>query len=352
MSGAGALFGPMIGILMQRHSVRGMLLFAIGSMGVGFIVIGSATQLWHVAVGYAGFLSIGVGTITLGTTSLATNWFALARGRALGLMAAGTSAFGFILPPLVTFWIDEYGWRLTYLILAALALTALPIIRWTVVDKPEQRGLQPDGHAPQPSDVKPESLDSGIVWTLGSALQSLRFWVVALTISLCIGVAVVIITSIVPFAIDAGNSPAEAAYLASAIAVFGLTGKIAFGAFADHVGQRLLIWLPASLLGLGSLLMSLQSGYAVLFAASIAVGLSLGALTPAWGMLVALNFGRRAFSMVMGATLPVVALVIAVSVPMAGRVHDVTGGYEILWWALLVVLGAAAGAGRLLPRSR
>ena len=352
LSGAGALMGPVIGILMLRYSLRGMLLVAVAAMAGGFIVIAHATQLWHIAVGYAGFLPISVSTITLGTTSLVTNWFSNARGRALGLMTAGTSAFGFALPPLVAFWIGEYGWRTSCLILAGLALATLPLIVWTIVDKPEQRGLQPDGHASRSGETNLESLNPDADWTLGAVLKSLRFWVISLAISLCIGVAVIIITSIIPFAIDAGNSPAKAAYLASVIALFAFLGKIAFGTLADHVGQRLLIWLPAALLGLACFLISLQPGYTVLCIASMMVGSSLGALTPGWGMLVSLGFGRRAFSMAMGATLPVLALVIAVGVPMAGLIHDMTGGYQDLWWLLIILLAAAAGAGSFLPRDR
>ncbi|MBK7250885.1 MAG: MFS transporter [Gammaproteobacteria bacterium] len=352
LSIVGAVSGPMIGILMQRYSLRTMLLLAICSIGLGFIVLSRATELWHVAVAYAAFLSLGVGTITLGTASLATNWFSLARGRALGLMSAGTSGFGFVLPPLVTFWIGEYGWRSAWLILAGIVLAALPVTLWVVVDRPELRGLHPDGAPAAPDEARPLASGPDAAWTLRDVLSSRVFWTIALTISLCIGMGVAILANMIPFAVDKGSSPEKAAYLTSAIAAFALLGKIAFGFLADRIGQRLLIWIPAALLAAACVMIGIEPTYAVLFAGSIAVGLSFGALTPAWSLLVALNFGRKAFSLVMGATLPIMALAVAVSVPMAGHVRDLTGSYETLWWGFLVILGVVAIIARPLGADR
>lgn len=356
MAAAGGVFSPVIGLVMQRVSTRLLLTLSAAWMGLGFLALANATSLWQIGFVFAGFLAAGVSTISIGTYALAAQWFVRRRGRAIGIIAAGTSTFGFIMPPVVALSIGAVGWRQSCVLLGILLLAIAPFIAWLAANKPELKGLRPDGdanensagivseNAPAPQDLA--------TWTTATVLLSGRFWVVSLCIALCISIAVAKMTSIVPAAIDSGVSSQKAAFLVSLVAACAVLGKIVFGIVADGISQRLMIWVPAILLIITALLLFSASSYGVYLVASVILGFALGAITPAWGTLVALNFGRSAFSLAQGLTTFVVSAAMFIAVPAAGWVRDSTDGYDLAWLALGAVVLVPAGLAFLLPTRR
>lgn len=342
-TGAGSLMGPIVGFLMRFYSLRSLLCFATFWMSLGFIGLSLAVDLWHVALVYSIFFALGACLITLGTNALAANWFDSRRGRALGLMTAGTSAFAFILPIIVTFWNIKFGWRNSCLLLAGMFFFVSPIIFGLVVDDPVQ--YKSTSNKKELNREFSTNLDRNIGKQLSfSAIWiAPKFWLIALTIGVGLGVAVAIATNIVPIAIDAGYSAARAAYLVSILAVCGFLGKIMFGYILDYISQIRMVEIPLLCLAIACVLLSLSNGYLVYVGASIMTGLSIGALTPAWSMMIAQTFGRQSFAFVMGATIPIVSLILTISVPLVGLVYDLTDTYIIAWWIYLAMLGLAWG---------
>lgn len=348
MAIAGGVLAPPLGALLRRRSIRWLLVFSVGWLGCGFAALAATTALWQVGAVYALAMSVGMTTINLGTNTLAATWFSARRGRALGFVAAGTSAFGFLLPPLVSHGVAALGWRTTCVLLALLLWLVVPLVARLLVDRPEQRGLLPDGASPVAGAVPPAAAGAG--WTVRALLGSARFWLVVLPVGLCLASAVALLTNLIPVAMDAGVGAQAAAYLTSVAALCSLSGKIVFGFAADRIGQRRMVWLPAGFIGATCLLLVAGSpGYPQLLAGALALGLGLGAATPAWGALVALHFGRDGFSLAMGLMSPVLSVLLAASVPFAGWVYDRTGSYDDAWLTLLAALLLAAACGRALP---
>lgn len=348
MAIAGGVLAPVAGALLRRYSIRWLMAFAVAWMGCGFAALAAASGLWQVGAIYALALAVGMTTINLGTNTLAATWFTTKRGRALGFVAAGTSAFGFLLPPLVSHGVAELGWRTTCVLLALLMWLVVPLVARLLVDRPEQRGLLPDGAAPAGDQAAAAA--AARVWTVRALLVSPAFWLVVLPVGLCLASAVALLTNLIPVAVDAGIGAQTAAYLASVAALCGVFGKIVFGFIADRIDQRRMVWLPAGFIGISCLLLVVgEPGYAQLLSAGVALGLGIGAATPAWGALVALHFGRDGFSLAMGLMSPVLSVLLAISVPFAGWVYDRTGSYDGAWLTLLAALALAAICGRLLP---
>ncbi|CUH92817.1 MFS transporter [Herbinix luporum] len=72
-----------------------------------------------------------------------TNWFDEKRGLAMSLGLSGVGIGGFILSPLLTIWLDRYGWRKTYLIYAVIMLViSLPVSLFIFEKSPEEKGLK------------------------------------------------------------------------------------------------------------------------------------------------------------------------------------------------------------------
>src|SRR5690625_7061511 len=75
---------------------------------------------------------------------------------------------------------------------------------------------------------------------------------------------------------------------------------------------------------------------------SVCRGLAAGVMLPVWGSMLALLFVSANYGRAMGMMNPVVTLVVLGAPPLAGRIHDLTGGYSlgfgIFVGALLITL--------------
>jgi len=79
-------------------------------------------HLWQL---YANAVLIGIagtGTYQLGYARVIAAWFEKRLGAALSIVVAGSGVGSFIVPPLVAHGLAAYGWRETYLGLAAMPL--------------------------------------------------------------------------------------------------------------------------------------------------------------------------------------------------------------------------------------
>ena len=87
---------------------------------------GSLT-LWYLNWALLAFL--GAGSLPIVWTGVLNGWFSEHRGKAIGITMAGTGLGAFLLPPIVEFFISNYGWRTAYrgIGIGALLLS-LPIV--------------------------------------------------------------------------------------------------------------------------------------------------------------------------------------------------------------------------------
>jgi len=343
-----AVFVPIAGILMRRYSLKLFVVFGLFWMGTGFILLSFTQQIYQVAVIYSLLLAVGYVLLSLGTNTLIANWFIMRRGRALGFTAAGMSTFAFICSPLATHWIALFGWRNTCLLIALIFFSTIVVATWLIIDRPELRGLHPDGNI-KDYTMHSQNKETTYQWTFKSIVTAPRFWLMTLAFSLILGVSGSIMTNLVPIAISSGSSPAYAAWLVSMTAICGLLGKIVFGIAADFIHQRMMIWIPCLMTGVACLFLMGNPAYEILIVASIFLGIATGATAPAQGTIAGINFGRGAFSLAMGLMGPFVAIALAVAVPLVGWIHDVSGSYDFAWLVFLGLLIPAAIAGYLLP---
>jgi hypothetical protein len=151
MGVAGAIFAPFLGRALDRRSIRGIM------------VLGCVVS--------PGMLALGPN----GSAKVVANWFVRRRGQALGICAAGTSAGGFLAPPLIAMAIEAFGWRGALACLAlVVTVLAIPLVWLVIADRPEDRGLAPDGDdaALQPAAG---AATPAAEWTFGALLRERNF---------------------------------------------------------------------------------------------------------------------------------------------------------------------------------
>lgn len=335
MTLAGGIVSPFLGGLIDRGSLRAMMLLGAAGLALGYIGLSLATASWQIPVIYALLMMLGINLLgPLTTSTLLARWFTRRRGMALGVAAVGTSVGGFVFPPLVQWLIDTYEWRaaLRYLGIGCLVVI-LPAILM-VANRPGDRGLHPDGDTVDPNagQAAPPPLSSAAL------LRERNFWLVALAMSLLFGVYTALLSNLVPFALGAGAQPERAAFLISVLALAGIVGKLGFGTIADRVDLRAGLAAAMLLVILGLVAYLLAESYTVLLLGSVALGLAAGGMLPVWGALLAVLFGAANYGRVMGMMNPVIMPLTLLGPPLAGMVFDATGSYQFAFTGFIVAL--------------
>ena len=116
--------------------IGGLLLIA-----AGLVVAAQATSLWQIYLGYGLGVGVGVGLSYVPSVAAVQRWFVRRRGTASGLAVAGIGVGTLIGAPLAHELIADFGWRQTYLVLAAL--TAVGALVAGCAGAPRARALRP-----------------------------------------------------------------------------------------------------------------------------------------------------------------------------------------------------------------
>jgi MFS family permease len=225
-----------------------------------------------------------------------------------------------------------------------VAAVAVPLAWLVIVNRPEDRGLAPDGDAGQAAAAPGETpgAEPAAHWSLSELLRERNFWVIGMSVGLCFATLGSLIANLPRHAADLGIEKLAASFLLSALSAAGIVGKIGFGALADRVDKRLLMWIAIAMLALYYGSLRLHFGYGALLGMSIVGGLSFGGFLPMWGALIGMCYGRESFGRVMGLMTPVMGPLNWMVFPLTGRVRDTTGSYDLAWVAFIGALALAA----------
>ena len=106
------LSAPFAGQLIDRLGARITYAFGLTTLGIGYLLAGSATELWQylLTVGLLG----GLGSASLGmivASGLLSRWFTTRIGAVMALPYAAVGAGMLILPPLTQLLLSTYDWR-------------------------------------------------------------------------------------------------------------------------------------------------------------------------------------------------------------------------------------------------
>ena len=353
---SGGLASPVVGYLVDRVGSRWLLLTGTVLVGAGFIFLSRVESVWAF---YGAIVVIAVGMSATGgpvAMTAAAHWFERQRGRAMAVLATGAGASGVMVVVLATL-ISAFGWREALLIIGIAQLAVCIPLALLVRHRPEEMGLLPDGEPPRPpaesgratAPAEAEAVADGLLrsrdWgmTVGEALRTRTFWLLALAMALAgFGSTAIIVHQVVYVTEATGLSNEEAAVVAMLMPVISLAGRLGFGWLADYHEKRQVLAVSYALLGLGILLLAAaREPWQLVF--------FLLVFSPGWGGSIAVqpafqaeSFGLRAFGALQGLAFTVSTLGSVAGPIFAGWVHDNTDTYRQAFLVLaLASLGAA-----------
>lgn len=349
LSGACAVMAPFLGSLMDRTSLRRLMVLGGAFLATGYAALSFANSFNQVLVIFA--VLIAPANVLIGpvaNTVLLSRWFAKKRGRAIGIAIAGISAGGFVFPMIIQGLLDAHEWR------EALRLLAVVLALWTipaaflVVDRPSARGLYPDGEQQATDQVRSEMAQTPI--SARDVLSDPAFWMICFTVAVVTSGMKGMVTNLAPLAIDAGVQASRAATLISVYAGCGFIAKLTFAALADKMGPRALMFLSLGGFAAGMGLMTQASGgYAAIALGVGMVGLFGGMMVPIESYLAPRIFGQRIVGRAMGLISMVILVAMLATPPIFGLIFDLTGTYTAIFWTFM---GIALATLLLVPALR
>lgn len=350
MMAVSGVFAPWMGAAVDRYPIARMMVIGALCMALGYVLLSFSTAMWQVLLVYGLLMSVAT-TLAgpLAASTLLARWFSRRRGLVMGIASIGTSVGGFLFPPLLQWLIDSLEWRVAFRALGGIILLAtLPWILLLVINRPADRGLHPDGEAPATPQAGAATATAAAPRfdNTGALLRNRNFWLIAIVMGCLLAVYTGVVSNLMPFALDSGASGERGALLLSLMAFCGIIGKLVFGAVADRIDLRVALAAALVLVCLGLSSYVMASGYAGLALGSVLLGLAAGGGLPVWAALIGHVFGPDNYGRAMGLMSPVITVFNLLAPPLAGRIHDITGGYQL---AFALFTGALLLALTLIP---
>jgi MFS family permease len=308
--------GIFMGRLADKRGVFVPLFFSALIMGSGYILASYTTSLWQfIAVQAVCIGMLGSSASFAPLVADITHWFVKRRGIAIAIVASGNYVSGTIWPPLLTYGIEQYGWRTSYIAVGVFCICTMAPLAFLLRRRPNLNFVagQSDGHSNR--------------FRLNISPRTLQTILVIAGIACCVAMSMPQV-HIVAYCGDLGYGVTRGAEMLSLMLGFGIVSRLVSGMIGDKIGG---VWtlIIGSVLQCMALLFYIPfDGLASLYVVSAFFGLAQGGIVPSYALIVreympAKEAGARV-SLVLMATVGGMAL----GGWLSGLIFDLTGSYQ------------------------
>ena len=256
------LFGltaPFAAALMERFTIRKVVMTALTTVGIGSISTIFMTRPWHLMLLWGVVVGVGTGSMALVfAANIANRWFIAKKGLVIGILTAASASGQLIFLPTLSSLAIHHGWKSVGLTVGGASLVMVPLVYLFLKESPASMGIAPYG---APADWTPpvvikrnaakEAIDS-----LREASGHRDFWYLVLSFLVCgLSTSGLVGTHFIPASHDHGMSDVTAASLLALIGIFDVVGTIFSGYLTDRIDPRKLLFFYYFLRGLSLFLL-------------------------------------------------------------------------------------------------
>ena len=319
-----ALLSPFFGILIDRYGSRIVAMPGIVACTLAiccFALANGSPLQWMLLWGFYAVISISVKTTVW--TAAVVGAFTTAQGLALGITLCGIAAAQVILPPLATWLVQDFGWRMAYVWLG---------LGWGGITLLLCFFFLHDAHSRRAASATAEKgpIDRPDLpgLTVGEAARDLSLWRIGVATLVMMLLTIGLLIHQIPILVEAGLSAVEAAWLASLAGVAGVIGKIVSGVLLDRFPANWVggLTLVSTAFAFGLLIDGVHTPLLIVVAMVIN-GYSAGSMLQIASYLTSRYGGRRHFGVIYGFLTSLVSFGSGVGPMVAGYVYDSTGAY-------------------------
>ncbi|MEU8521527.1 MFS transporter [Streptomyces sp. NPDC048577] len=344
-----ALYGltaPFAAALMDRFGIRRVVAVALTVIAVGSGLTVFMSSSWQLVLYWGLLVGLGSGSMALAFAATVTDrWFTERRGLVTGILTAASASGQLIFLPLLSWLVEEHGWRPASVTVALSALVVVPFVWLLLRDHPADVGQAPYGGVYAEKSAPVTGAARRTVGVLLRAARTGPFWLLAGTFAICGATTNGLVqTHFVPAAHDHGMPITAAASLLAVIGVFDVVGTIASGWFTDRFEARRLLSVYYALRGVSLLFLPMllaPSIHPPMIFFIVFYGLDWVATVPPTIALCREHYGEDS-AIVFGWVLASHQVGAAVVAFAGGVARDVFGSYDVVWYASGALCAAAA----------
>jgi predicted MFS family arabinose efflux permease len=301
------LVAPFAAALMERFTVRKVVMSALALVSLSATSTIFMTQPWHLWALWGIGVGVGAGSMALVfAATMANRWFVARKGIVVGALTAATASGQLVFLPMLSHFAITYGWKSVSLTVGGAAALIIPFIYLFLKERPELLGVRPYGAPDDWQPPAPNQLSAGriAIDTLKVSTKSKDFWILFGTFLVCgLSTNGLIGTHFIPAAHDHGMGETVAAGLLALVGVFDVIGTIFSGWLTDRMDPRKLLFFYYGLRGLSlfllpSILFSTMHPSTLVFI--IFYGLDWVATVPPTLMLCRIVMGNQRSAVVYG----------------------------------------------------
>lgn len=349
-----ALGLPRIGQQIDRVGVsRAMTAIGI-AFGIALVAMAGVQGFVTLTIGFLAIRLFGQGALMLTSTVAVTVWFEKRRGTVLGIFSTGTAILMAFVPVGLSLVIEEFGWRVAWLVAAVFVwAVVVPIARYGLIDRPSDVDQVPDG--PKPTKTRAPKEQAGADATRREALRTKRFWILVASTATVGMLSTALNFHQISLLTDAGLTTTEAALMFLPQVIGAGAAGLLFGFLSDRLTARWLIPMTMALLATSLLAAAnLTAGVPVVLYA-VSLGAAGGATRSVSATLLPRWFGVRHIGEIQGIA-SFVSIASTALGPVAFAVaRSATGGYggAATWFVVLPLMaGIAATTIRPIPSTK
>ena len=312
--------GILMGKLADRFGVRTPVFTGAACLALGFVAAGLSQNL--VQFSAAQGLLIGL----LGTSATfvplvadISLWFTRRRGIAVAIVMSGNYLAGAVWPPVMQHFIDQAGWRATYVGTGVFCLITMPLLALALKRKP-----------PAIADAEPARARIAAADTarpLGFTPGALQTLLCIAGVSCCVAMSMPQV-HMVAYCGDLGYPAARGAEMLSVMLGFGIVSRLVSGWIADRIGGLRTLLLGAVLQAVALALFLPFQQLGALYVISALFGLFQGGLVPSYPLIVREYFPPREAGVRTGTVIMATLFGMALGGWLPGWIFDLTGSYR------------------------
>jgi predicted MFS family arabinose efflux permease len=314
--GVGAIVA---GAIADKYGAGRVIVTSASSTAAGLLIMYAAQTPLDL---YLSGLLLGIGVCGTGVTALVGAVGRLAppekRTAAIASMGMAGGIGGFIAFPYAHLLIEQLGWQTSLLVLAATALVMIPLA-YPLSGRPQT----------QLTAEKPQSLRAAFA----EAFAHPSFWLLTAGFFVC-GFHVAFYSVHLPaFVADKGLDASVGVWALMAVGIANIIGTYLAGQSGRIVEKRIglsVIYFMRSFAFLGLLFLPMNGPVVILVSALL--GLFWLSTVPLTSGLVAVFFGTTWMSMLFGFVFLSHQVGSFAGLWLAGRLYDMTGSYDTMWW--------------------
>jgi MFS family permease len=331
--GLGSMY---LGRLNDKLGPRLVMTICGAFLGVGVLLMSQVGGAWQLYLFYGVLVGIGMGGAFVALLSTVARWFVKRRGMMTGIVIAGVGLGTLIIPPIASWLISIYNWRMSYVIVGSIVLVIGVLAAQLLRRDPTKMGLVPHGE----QKVDEQRLGSGEQgFSLSEAIHTRQFWMIVIAY-FCLGYCVFTINvHLVPTITDIGISATTAANVLAVSGALTAVGCMVLGSTIDRIGSRYVLLISFTMITASVLWLVGIKQVWMFYLYAVIYGLGSGGGAPAESTLTAELFGMKSHGAIFGFVSFCFTIGGAVGPFLTGYLFDVTSNYQLAF-----LITAASGA--------